>query len=74
MRIKPINPVAKAIAQNRRRTATQVPQPKKGKGSYNRKQQRNQMRKTSDFDHDWNDVTIFEKLPVRKVAKKAKKA
>ena len=39
MRIKTINPVAKAIAQNRRRTATQVPQPKKGKGSYNRKQQ-----------------------------------
>tara|TARA_R100000231_G_scaffold129946_1_gene101487 strand:- start:75 stop:245 length:171 start_codon:yes stop_codon:yes gene_type:complete len=31
------------------------------------------MRKTNDFDHDWNDVTIFEKLPVRKVAKKAKK-
>ena len=31
------------------------------------------MRKTSDFDHDWNDVTVFEKLPVRKVAKKAKK-
>ena len=39
MRIKPVNPVAKAIAQNRRRTATQVPQPKKGKGSYNRKKQ-----------------------------------
>jgi stalled ribosome alternative rescue factor ArfA len=38
MRIKPINPVAKAIAHNRRRTATQIPQPKKGKGSYNRKQ------------------------------------
>ena len=36
MRIKPVNPVAKAIAQNRRRTATQVTQPKKGKGSYNR--------------------------------------
>jgi len=39
MRIKPINPVAKAIAQSRRRTATQIVQPKKGKGSYNRKQQ-----------------------------------
>ncbi len=39
MRIKPVNPVAKAVAQNRRRTATQVAQPKKGKGSYNRKQQ-----------------------------------
>ena len=37
MNIKRINPVAKAIAQNRRRTATQVAQPKKGKGSYNRK-------------------------------------
>ena len=37
MRIKPINPVAKALAQARRR-ATTVP-PKKGKGSYNRKQQ-----------------------------------
>ena len=39
MRIKPVNPVAKAIAQNRRRTATQVAQPKKGKGRYHRKQQ-----------------------------------
>ena len=39
MRIRPVNPVAKAVAQNRRRTATQVAQPKKGKGSYNRKQQ-----------------------------------
>ena len=39
MRIKPVNPVAKAVAQNRRRTATQVAQPKKGKGSYNRKKQ-----------------------------------
>ena len=39
MRIKPVNPIAKAVAQNRRRTATQVAQPKKGKGSYNRKQQ-----------------------------------
>ena len=39
MRIKPTNPVAKSIAQNRRRTATQVAQPKKGKGSYNRKTQ-----------------------------------
>ena len=39
MRIKTTNPVAKAIAQNRRRTATQVPKPKKGKGSYDRKQE-----------------------------------
>ena len=30
------------------------------------------MRKTNEFDNDWNDVTIFEKLPVRKVANKAK--
>ncbi len=35
MRIKSVNPVAKALAQARRR-ATVVP-PKKGKGSYNRK-------------------------------------
>ena len=35
MRIKPVNPVAKALAQARRRAAV-VP-PKKGKGSYNRK-------------------------------------
>ena len=40
MRIKPINPVAKAVAQNRRRT--QVVPPKKGKGSYNRNQTREQ--------------------------------
>jgi stalled ribosome alternative rescue factor ArfA len=40
MRIKPINPVAKAIAQNRRRTATQVSKPKKGKGSYNRNKEK----------------------------------
>ena len=40
MRIKPVNPVAKALAQARRR-ATTVP-PKKGKGSYNRnKEKRN---------------------------------
>ena len=37
-RVPIINPVAKAIAHNRRRAATQIPQPKKGKGSYNRKQ------------------------------------
>ena len=23
---------------------------------------------TSNFDHDWNDVSVFEKLPVRKTA------
>lgn len=37
MGIKPINPVAKAVAKNRRQTATRIVQPKKGKGSYNRK-------------------------------------
>ena len=31
------------------------------------------MRKTNEFDHDWNDVSIFEKLPVRKTAGKAKR-
>ena len=40
MRIKPINPVAKAVAHSRRR-ASVVP-PKKGKGSYNRKQTKEQ--------------------------------
>ena len=35
MRIKPINPVAREMAFNRPRT--QVVKPKKGKGSYNRK-------------------------------------
>jgi len=49
MRIKPVNPVAKAVAQNRRRTATQVAQPKKGKGSYNRnKEKQNAERKSED--------------------------
>ena len=37
MGIKPINPVAKAAAYNRRQTATRITRPKKGKGSYNRK-------------------------------------
>jgi len=40
MRIKPVNPIAKAIAHNRRRQ--QVVQPKKGKGSYNRKHDKEQ--------------------------------
>ena len=31
------------------------------------------MRKTSEFDNDWNDVSIFEKLPVRKTAGKPKR-
>jgi len=44
MSIKRINPVAKALAQSRRRAAI-VP-PKKGKGSYNRnKEKQNAERK-----------------------------
>jgi stalled ribosome alternative rescue factor ArfA len=35
-RIKPINPVARAVAYNRPRQ--QIVKPKKGKGSYDRKQ------------------------------------
>ena len=23
---------------------------------------------SNEFDHDWNDVSVFEKLPVRKTA------
>jgi len=41
MRIKPINPIARIMAQNRRRA--QVVPPKKGKGSYNRKQTKEQI-------------------------------
>ena len=25
---------------------------------------------TAEFDHDWNDISVFEKLPVRKTAGK----
>ena len=28
---------------------------------------------SNEFDHDWNDVSIFEKLPVRKTAGKPKR-
>ena len=28
---------------------------------------------TSEFDHDWNDLSVFEKLPVHKTRKKAQK-
>lgn len=42
MRIRPVNPVAKMAALNRRRTATQVVKPKKGKGSYNRNKAKEQ--------------------------------
>ena len=40
MRIKPINPIARMMAQNRRRA--QIVPPKKGKGSYNRKKAKEQ--------------------------------
>jgi hypothetical protein len=29
--------------------------------------------KSNEFDHDWNDLSIFEKMPVRKTAGKAKR-
>jgi len=48
MRIKPINPVARIMAQNRRRTTTQVVPNKK---QYNRKKDKdreNKTRKTND--------------------------
>ena len=31
------------------------------------------MRKTNEFDHDWNDVSIFEKLPVRKTSSRKRR-
>ena len=37
---KLINPIARAIAMLRRKYATQVVKPKKGKGSYNRKKEK----------------------------------
>jgi len=43
MKIKPTNPVARAMVQNRRRA--QVVQPKKGKGSYNREKEKTDARK-----------------------------
>jgi hypothetical protein len=53
MRIKPINPIARQMALNRRRA--QVVQPKKGKGSYNRnkaKEQNNAEARDSDISKD----------------------
>lgn len=41
MRIKPVNPIAKAVAHNRRRQ--QVVPAKKGRGSYNRKHDKEQI-------------------------------
>lgn len=43
MKIRPVNPVARALAQNRRRA--QVVPPKKGKGSYNRNKENENARK-----------------------------
>ena len=34
---------------------------------------RNANKMMNDFDHDWNDLSIFEKLPVRKTASKPKR-
>ena len=34
---------------------------------------RNANKMTNDSDHDWNDLSIFEKLPVRKTASKPKR-
>jgi hypothetical protein len=31
------------------------------------------VKKSNEFDHDWNDLSIFEKMPVRKTAGKAKR-
>jgi stalled ribosome alternative rescue factor ArfA len=43
VRIRPVNPVARAMAQNRRRA--QVVPPKRGKGSYNREKEKVDVRK-----------------------------
>lgn len=53
MRIKPVNPIARMVAQNRRRA--QVVPPKKGKGSYNRnkaKEQTNAEARDSNISKD----------------------
>ena len=31
------------------------------------------LKPTNKFDHDWNDLSVFEKLPVRKTATKVKR-
>ena len=49
MKIRPTNPVARAMAQGRRRA--QIVPPKKGKGSYNReKENENARKRESDKD------------------------
>jgi len=45
-RIKPINPVARAVAYNRPRQ--QVVKPKKGKGSYSKRSQKHSFKKILD--------------------------
>ncbi len=31
------------------------------------------LRKTNEFEHDWNDLSVFEKLPVHKTRNKTPK-
>jgi len=31
------------------------------------------LKPTNEFDHDWNDLSLFEKLPVHKTAGKPKR-
>lgn len=54
MPIKPINPVAKYMAQNRRRM--QVVKPKKGKGSYDRNKFSSN-EKMENYDETKSDTT-----------------
>ena len=57
-----VNPIAKALLQTNRRRPQVVPD----KTKYNRKKDKDNANKvekmTAEFDHDWNDVSIFEKL------------
>jgi len=50
VKIKPVNPVARALAQSRRRA--QVVPPKKGKGSYNREKENENARKRESSKDD----------------------
>jgi len=43
-----VNPVAKAVAHSRRRAATRVVPPKKGKGSYNRNKDKKDAERKKD--------------------------
>lgn len=31
------------------------------------------LKPTNEFDHDWNDLSVFEKLPIRKTVTKVKR-